>query len=202
MPIKHHQQIIGPKGRDKEKVKKYNAERRKLNPEKVKEQERASREKNPEKYKKLWKDWAAANKERRKLYWKKYRDNNKEMLSRKQAEWREKNIEKMKELRANWVKNNPDKARLNRHQRIARKKHIGGSLSKDIVGKLLTRQKGKCAICGMKMLKGKNHIDHIMPLALGGKNADSNVQLTCPKCNWSKGSEHPVSFMQKKGYLL
>jgi len=45
-------------------------------------------------------------------------------------------------------------------------------------------------------------MDHIVPLAKGGKNIDSNIQLTCPKCNLEKNSKDPIEFMQSRGYLL
>ena len=41
-----------------------------------------------------------------------------------------------------------------------------------------------------------------MPIALGGKNVDDNVQLLCAACNLSKQAKHPVDFMQQRGFLL
>ena len=41
-----------------------------------------------------------------------------------------------------------------------------------------------------------------MPLALGGKHEDENLQLLCATCNLSKGAKHPIAFMQSKGRLL
>jgi 5-methylcytosine-specific restriction endonuclease McrA len=45
-------------------------------------------------------------------------------------------------------------------------------------------------------------MDHIIPLSLGGKNEDKNIQLTCPRCNKEKGGKDPVVFAQSKGLLL
>jgi 5-methylcytosine-specific restriction endonuclease McrA len=33
------------------------------------------------------------------------------------------------------------------------------------------------------------HIDHVIPLAEGGTNALSNLQLLCAKCNLAKGKK-------------
>lgn len=62
-------------------------------------------------------------------------------------------------------------------------------------------QKWKCVAC-RKSIKLKYHVDHIMPLALGGKHERLNIQLLCPSCNLSKHKKHPVDFMQSIGYLL
>lgn len=66
---------------------------------------------------------------------------------------------------------------------------------------LLLLQKCKCAVCH-ESLKARYHVDHIMPLALGGDNSPENLQLLCPTCNCSKGARDPVEFMQKNGRLL
>jgi 5-methylcytosine-specific restriction endonuclease McrA len=85
--------------------------------------------------------------------------------------------------------------------RRKRAKENGGKLSKEIVQKLLILQKRKCACCG-EPLGNKYHIDHIVPLFLGGKNEDSNVQLLRQRCNQQKSFKDPIDFMQSKGFLL
>lgn len=51
-------------------------------------------------------------------------------------------------------------------------------------------QGGRCYICH-KPLRGTWHIDHFIPLALGGTNDPGNLRLACPKCNQSKHAKHP-----------
>ena len=87
-------------------------------------------------------------------------------------------------------------------KRRARKYGSQGTLSKNIPAKLLDRQRGKCSICGIKLDRNNFHIDHIMPLFLGGEHSDRNVQATCPICNLNKGAKHPIIFMRERGYLL
>lgn len=41
------------------------------------------------------------------------------------------------------------------------------------------------------------HIDHFVPLALGGKNEDWNILLTCPTCNGRKHAKHPAQFLRE-----
>jgi 5-methylcytosine-specific restriction endonuclease McrA len=62
-------------------------------------------------------------------------------------------------------------------------------------------QRGRCAICGQRLGK-RTHIDHIVPLALGGSNARSNLQLTHPGCNLAKRARDPFIHAQSLGRLL
>ena len=86
--------------------------------------------------------------------------------------------------------------------RRARKKGNGGRHTAAQIRGLLVRQRYKCPFCPADLRQGF-HADHIMPLALGGSNDISNIQLLCPPCNDSKGYSHPVAWAQKKrGRLL
>lgn len=56
------------------------------------------------------------------------------------------------------------------------------------------RDKGRCQGCqvdlsGVLLLEGRIHIDHIMPLAKGGSNDPTNLQVLCRKCNLKKGQK-------------
>lgn len=133
--------------------------------------------------------WVKDNKDSCKASRQKYYAKNKEMLRQKSRDWDLKNPDKFKE-------------RMQRaaNARRARLAGVGGKLSKGIVQKLIKLQKGKCAYCSTAL--HAHHLDHIIPLALGGKNTDDNVQLLCPPCNMSKGAKHPIDYMQSKGFLL
>lgn len=55
------------------------------------------------------------------------------------------------------------------------------------------RDRGVCCKCqtdlsGLLKLNFERHFDHIVPLAQGGINDVSNIQLLCSSCNLSKGS--------------
>lgn len=117
------------------------------------------------------------------------------------ASWRLEHKERVAELIREWGKRHKDRLHAYKQNRRARKKANGGRLSSDIVKKLLILQRGKCACCGAPL--GKNfHLDHIVPLALGGSNTDNNMQLLKQKCNLRKDAKNPIDFMQGKGFLL
>ncbi len=91
---------------------------------------------------------------------------------------------------------------IKRHRYRAKVKSAGGAgVTKKFVEKLLVMQKGICVYCRAHIVGGF-HIDHILPLALGGAHDESNVQLLCPTCNVTKGALHPIDFAQRKGLLL
>lgn len=120
---------------------------------------------------------------------------NREHAARKALDWRNNNLERARTREAAWYRENPEVGILKAHIRRARIREVGGKLSRGITNILFVRQQGKCAACratlSLEKGLGKAHLDHIMPLVLGGQNSDDNVQLLCPMCNQRKGSKHP-----------
>lgn len=117
------------------------------------------------------------------------------------AAWRAANAGKVKATAAAWQASNTEAKRIIEQNRRARKCENGGVLSKGLTSKLFKMQKGKCACCALPL--GDNyHLDHIMPINLGGPNIDSNMQLLRQRCNNQKSAKHPVDFMQTRGFLL
>lgn len=105
--------------------------------------------------------------------------------------------------RKKWRKENPDKVVAQNHRRRAAKLNAEGSYSSDDVAVILRRQNYRCAECGVSVRKRSDrHVDHIMPLSLGGTNASSNLQILCVTCNCSKGAKHPLDWAKAKGSLV
>lgn len=115
---------------------------------------------------------------------------------------RQKHSERRQAEARAWFAENPEKRRAYEANRRAKKRERGGSLSPEIAGKLFVLQRGKCACCRTALKDVKQHLDHIVPLALGGLNSDENMQILCQPCNQTKHAKHPVDFMQSRGYLL
>lgn len=69
------------------------------------------------------------------------------------------------------------------------------------IKRLLKLQRGLCAYCRCDISKGF-HVDHIMPVALGGDSDPSNLQLTCATCNQRKAAKDPFDFAKEVGRLI
>lgn len=105
------------------------------------------------------------------------------------------------EASAKWRRANPDHVKAHRQKRRASLKGAAGTHSGEDIKSLVKKQRGMCAICHQRLRDGY-HIDHIVPLALGGGNDRYNIQILCPACNLSKGARHPVEYMQSRGFLI
>jgi len=52
-----------------------------------------------------------------------------------------------------------------------------------------------CWWCGRGLLGTKPHLDHVMPISLGGPAGPSNEVLTCETCNTRKRAKHPLVWL-------
>jgi 5-methylcytosine-specific restriction endonuclease McrA len=86
-------------------------------------------------------------------------------------------------------------------KRKARKMGADGDFTKADIDRIMKAQGGRCAHCKTSV-KRRRHIDHIIPLARGGSNWPSNLQILCPQCNMSKGSKDPIDWARINGRLL
>lgn len=161
------------------------------------------RSKNKERLEEKRKAWCSLNKEKIKAADAARWVRNKERLSKQAAAWRAANPELYKKAGAEWRANNKEKIRIAASdKRALKKRNSAGKLSPDIASRLLVLQRGKCAVCKTKLKMTGYDLDHIVPLSKGGAHADSNLQLTCPRCNRKKSNKDPIRFMQEMGYLL
>lgn len=147
--------------------------------------------------KNYWNAWLENNREKKLGYHSSYRSRNKAKRREAAKKWYAANADKI----LAWQKNNPELCRIYQQNKRARRLN-GGKLSLGLAKKLFALQRGKCA-CGCKQPLGDNyHLDHVMPLALGGTNTDDNIQLLRAACNHQKHAKHPVEFMQERGFLI
>lgn len=124
----------------------------------------------------------------------------KDAKRRKDAGYKEWHSEYMKSYMDHYYKNNPERfASYSRNRKARKRKAEGNHSAHDIKG-ILKRQNHKCVYCDADLRDGY-HVDHIMPLVLGGSNWPDNIQCLCPRCNLSKGAKHPDDFAKEKGWL-
>lgn len=63
-------------------------------------------------------------------------------------------------------------------------------MTPELKQKIKVRDHYTCQICGKVMFDEVGlHIDHIIPIAKGGKSIPSNLRVLCSKCNGSKGAK-------------
>jgi 5-methylcytosine-specific restriction endonuclease McrA len=168
-------------------------------------------EKNKDKANAYSAKWAAANPEKVKAYSKSYYAKNRNTLLEKQktsatrklyaSAWRKNNREKCTQYTKLWQQKNRPKMVEKWRRHKAKRRAISGTPSPRIIERLMQYQRGLCACCGEK-LANNFHLDHILPIALGGTSEDFNLQLLCAECNIKKGAKHPVEYMQSIGKLL
>lgn len=175
---------------------------REANAERIKAQQLEYRAANRDWINAGTRGWQLANPEAYASYQREYRQKNSDKWRAKSVKWRAENPERCQEHSRAWAEANPEARRLMQHKRRAAKQSGGGVVSPDIYKRLRAAQRGLCVVCRATLSKVGEHLDHVMPLALGGAHADANLQLLCPPCNLSKNAKHPVDFMQQRGFLL
>lgn len=143
--------------------------------------------------------WNSENADVRRIKGKNYREANRDSISKRAAEYYSNNTEYYKL----WKIDNKDKVRQYVRTRRARKALAGGHHEASDISLMLELQKYLCAEpnCGTSLHEGY-HVDHIVPLALGGSDWPSNLQCLCPSCNLRKGHKHPLDWARENGRLL
>ena len=115
----------------------------------------------------------------------------------------ERYAERCKQYSRGWQQRN--KVHVLEYNRARRAKMYEqmGSVTPGIKGILTARQNRQCAFCRAKLGVGRAvHLDHVMPLALGGMHDDANLQVLCQSCNLHKQAKDPIKFARENGRLL
>ena len=113
------------------------------------------------------------------------------------VKYRRDNRERRKEYNRTYVAARPGFLAAKERNRQQKKRASGGRITTTIGVLLLSEQGGLCAGCFGDLSQTGFHLDHVMPLALGGAHSDSNIQLLCPHCNLKKHAKHPADFFKE-----
>ena len=65
-------------------------------------------------------------------------------------------------------------------------------ITRGVMERLLARQGRVCPLCKGWLFVDPSkpwHVDHIVPVAKGGKHCEENLQITHPLCNLRKSSK-------------
>ena len=162
-------------------------------------------------------EWRKANPEKTLAQRAKYRERYREKIAEKNraryaanieaerqrsADYHARNPEKALERGRRWKEQKPEAARARDQRRKALVRGAEGSHTGEDLKSIYAMQRGKCAVCRVDFEGTKYHVDHIWPIARGGSNDKTNLQLLCQPCNQQKGAKIPEEFMRQKGYLL
>ncbi len=164
------------------------------NPEKVaahREDKRRKNQVDPEKNRAYQRAYQAANREAR------YQKSRAYIKARPAQEaaygkrWRSKNKEKVAATAAAWKEANPDRARAQYRKAAAvrRARERGAFVESVSPLVVLDRDAEICHICGWMVDPDDWHMDHVIPLALGGEHSYANVAVSHPRCNMVKGAK-------------
>lgn len=121
---------------------------------------------------------------------KQYYHDNKLARAKYGKQWRADNAAYKAECDREWKRNNPERVRAQRKIENARRRARLESADGDYtVVEWLNLKKhygGMCLKCGKIEPEVKITPDHVIPLALGGRNAIDNIQPLCWGCNAAK----------------
>jgi 5-methylcytosine-specific restriction endonuclease McrA len=138
-------------------------------------------------------EYYSLNKSERVQYASNYRVEKADTFTTTQKKYRDENKERRNAFRREYTKKFPEKMLNYNRKRMNR---IGSDrLSDGLTSLLMLEQGGKCAGCVIDLNKVNVHLDHFMPIKLGGRNIDENIQLLCKPCNQSKSAKHPTKWL-------
>lgn len=214
--------LVSPSIKQSENQPEYSAQYALLNRERMSIHRKINRLKNPEASKVRQKRYYYKNlarvRSRSVLYWKNNPEKRKQNWQRYYQKNREKCLENAQRHAARNVDSIKERAKTHRqkpsykaahNERLARRRAIKSNNSaKDIaiLNRLYKTIREKlhvrCYYCA-KVMAGKDaHIDHVFPLAKGGKHSTDNLCVACPECNHSKNARHPNDWGKIKQLIL
>lgn len=145
--------------------------------------------------------WNFRNRERINKRARLYRRNNIESFKQRERRHHRKFRNRRREYKKRWALDNPEKyramVRSRRARRKARERGADGCFTMMDVVAIHENQKGLCFYCGVDLVNDY-HVDHFVPLSMGGSNNPSNLRLSCPGCNALKGVRNPHEFIQSE----
>jgi 5-methylcytosine-specific restriction endonuclease McrA len=119
--------------------------------------------------------------------------NGDEIRARKRAHYAA-NSETARARSAAYSREHPEWNATNSRNRRALMRQAPGTHTAIDVRTQYDRQKGRCSWCGCKVAWRRKHVDHVVPLALGGSNGPENLVIACAHCNDSKGAKSPMEW--------
>lgn len=162
----HRRKTCGSPGCQKAHQKALITQWGKEHPGYYRDHKRNWRKENPERHRQWTQSWWEANRNAQ------YEIN---------RQWREENSDRYAEMIRDWGARN--KALVSGYRATRRARKANGWIAERDWTRLVNRYGGRCFYCGSRE---PMTIDHIIPLARGGRHTIGNVLPACKSCNCSK----------------
>lgn len=174
---------------NRERIARRDGAYRKANRQKIAQRNRSYYEANRERIAEQKRDYYRANVTEHVERVRAYRKANPYRWAEYQRVYREANLEKVNERVRKWRQANLHKGRESEHRRRARK--ACAVPQRWQVHDVLPFC---CYWCGanLRAYGVTSHLDHVMPISLGGPAVPSNEVMTCQACNLRKNAKHPL----------
>lgn len=157
---------------------------------------------NPHQGRERTRRWRKGNPEKAAAAFKKWEDQNREERSSYRRERYAADPEPVRRKNRDWAASNPEAISARDARRRSLLLAADGTHTPADLRRILRAQGYLCPYCLANLRKVKKHLDHVMPLALGGSNGPENLQYLCAPCNLSKGAKDPIDFARERGLLV
>ncbi|NBW17613.1 MAG: hypothetical protein EBR82_57520 [Caulobacteraceae bacterium] len=132
------------------------------------------------------KKWKEKNRQRQLEHQKKYRlGNGKEKRKKSTQKWKAQNKEKQNSYTYKWRNANPGKVATLRYLRRSANKNCKLNVDERAIVNNIYKLSSLCT----KIFKTKYHVDHVVPVSLGGSNHPSNLRIVPAEVNLRKGNK-------------
>lgn len=121
-----------------------------------------------------------------------WRENNLDRERSRKRDWYSRNSQKEVDRVLHWASYNRDKRYATEHRRRAR---IAAAVPQRWQKSDCSEQ--LCYWCGVDLTTVETHVEHLMPISLGGEAKSYNEAPACKECNLSKGDKHPLVWLAR-----
>ena len=142
-----------------------------MNTERQKAAQRLYRVRHPEKILEYHRQWVAEHPDYYRHYHRKWRAKNPDLASAQTTHWRKSHL--------------GQKAEINRRREV-RKRQNG--VEPIVVARIIERDGMFCHLCEKVVKPDEFSLDHVLPIARGGRHCESNVRVAHRRCNSRRGA--------------
>jgi 5-methylcytosine-specific restriction endonuclease McrA len=188
--LRHREEILKTTSEYAASHKTQRRARRVRNRDRINTQNRTWSRANPDKVRECNRREYLKNKSARNIRSKRYYEANKARLIAWQIAWAANHPDKVKKAKTEWKKRNPDIDLAHANARRARILNVTfDDSAKQFYVWVRAQKEVECFYCGEMLPSSECHIDHKVAISRGGSHVASNLCVSCPPCNQSKGNK-------------